>query len=122
MKTEAWLIPAGAKPPELVQKPHKIDFFGRITESDLKKRFVKFLVRLRADPTATGHIIIDGSPTDAAGQAKLIRKIMRVRAFSSYRITIVRGRTDGKPLTELWLIAAGSRTDDIERDENEAQD
>jgi hypothetical protein len=117
-ETTVWLVPEGAEMPASLQKPHKIDSFGRITESDLKKRIGKFLSSLRNEPAAAGHIIIDGTPAYADGHEKLIRKIMRIRAFSFYRITIARGEVSGKPQTEFWLIPAGATSRDIKRDEN----
>ncbi|HLM03231.1 MAG TPA: hypothetical protein VK400_19415, partial [Pyrinomonadaceae bacterium] len=117
VKTEAWLIPPGANPPELIQQPHKIDSFGRIAQSDFKKRFGKFLGRLREEASGTGYIFIDGSPNYAAGQERFIRNRMRLREFSSFRISIVRGDPNGKPRTQLWLIPAGLTADEIERDD-----
>jgi hypothetical protein len=114
-KTEFWLVRAGVMPPTLEWRPHKIDFFGRITRADFKKRFVNYLVRLREQPTNTGYIIIDGSDAYAAAQEKLIREIMRVRRFMPERITIFRGKVGGQPQTQLWLLPAGATADEIER-------
>jgi hypothetical protein len=111
--------PSGAKPPQTPAKPQKIDFFGRITNSDLKKRLERFLAALGVEPNNTGYIIISGSKTYAARREKSIRENMRRResAFAP-GILIERGVVGGKPLTEFWLIPAGSGRDEIKRGEN----
>lgn len=122
MKTEFWIVRPGEVPPRLEWRPHKIDFFGRISRSEFKKRFVNYLVRLRKMPTNTGYIIIDGPDNYAAAQQKLILETMRLRRFVTERIMIIRGSTNGKPQTHLWLLPAGATADEMERFQKEIRE
>lgn len=115
-KTEFWLVRPGVMPPEIEWRPHRIDSFGRITQSDFDKRFANYLSRLRESPTNTGYIIIDGPADYFAEYQKLVLESTRRResAFEP-RLLMVRGKTKGKPETQLWLLPNDPNGNGIER-------
>lgn len=107
IKTEIWLIPAGAQPPKIAPRIHKIDEIGKISKRYFTGRFNRFLERLIADKTATGYIINYGRAAEVSKRERLIRDSVRIRSYDATRIVIVNGGEIRELKTVFWLVPEG---------------
>ena len=61
VKTELWIVPAGAENPGVKDVSNKIDEFGNIANGDLKARLDNFFIELQNRPNKKGYIVITGA-------------------------------------------------------------
>ena len=73
VKTELWIVPAGAENPCIKDVSNKIDEFGNIANGDLKARLDNFFVQLQNRPDKEGFIVNPGPAKTILRREKLIR-------------------------------------------------
>ncbi|MGI9055040.1 MAG: hypothetical protein ACR2F2_04470 [Pyrinomonadaceae bacterium] len=103
IKTEFWIVPAGAETPVIKDVSNKIDEFGTIANGDLKARLDNFFVELQNRPDKKGYILTKGSSKQMLSRERLIRNYIVMRKFDSSRIEFVNDGVSKKLNTELWI-------------------
>ncbi len=104
MKTEFWLVPAGAENPKFEATADKFGEFGKISGGELKMRMDIFFVELNAKKDSQGYIFNYGTPKEIAVREKLIRNTIIFRRLDAARITIVNGGRGNSLNTILWIV------------------
>lgn len=103
IKTELWIVPAGAENPAVEPAANKIDEFGNIANGDLKARLDNFFVELQNRPNKQGSIFIVGPLRKVSRFERLIKNYITLRKFDSSRIKFINGGISKDVKTELWI-------------------
>ena len=103
VKTEFWIVPAGAETPAIKDVSNKIDEFGNIANGELKARLDNFFVELQNRPNKKGYIVITGASKTILSREKLIRNYIFFRKFDASRIEFVKNGYSKEIKTELWI-------------------
>lgn len=67
-----------------------------------------FAVRLQNDPSATGYIIVNGTPRARVGAEWQIKNFIKLRRFDPSRFVFLSGGGDSPAEIELWLVPPGA--------------
>jgi hypothetical protein len=89
-------------------EPILIDEFSSTTYEDILNRLDNLLVRLDADPNATGYIINYGSAKNIKSREKLFKDHFKHRKYDLSRIIFVNGGEEKEIRTRIWIIPAGA--------------
>jgi hypothetical protein len=103
IKTEFWIVPAGAETPVIKDVSNKIDEFGNIANGDLKARLDNFFVELQNRPNKKGYIVTTGASKTILRRERLIRNYISWRKFDSSRIELIKDGFSKEIKTELWI-------------------
>lgn len=103
IKTEFWIVPAGAETPVIKDVSNKIDEFASIPNGDLKARLDNFFVELQNRPDNEGFIVNSGPAKTILRREKLIRNYIFWRKFDSSRIKFINNGFSKEINTELWI-------------------
>ncbi len=104
IKTEFWIVPAGAELPKVEPMPILVDEFGKATNGNVKMRVDAFFVEMNKNPSATAYIITYGTPKQVAKREKQIRDSITFRRYDSTRITFVNGGNLGNGEKTLFFL------------------
>lgn len=102
-RTDFWLIPTGAAPPEIKPEAWIAGEFGRAYKKDAMKTIDGFFAELRNLDNHQAYIISYGTPSEIALRERWIRDSIVFRRFDGPRITLVNGGT-GPVRTVMWLV------------------
>ncbi len=102
IKTEFWIVPAGAENPQPNSTATKFDEFGKAGSGDIKARLDGFLIELQNKPNQQGFIINFGSTTEVAKREKGIKIYLLIRQADLSKVKILKGGADKNIKTELW--------------------
>ena len=106
-KTEFWLVPAGAEPPEIKPEAWIAAEFGRVYKKDAVKKILNFFEGFRKLGNHEAYIINYGTPAQVALRERWIRDNIKFRIFDPWRITLVNGGP-GPVRTVMWLVPPGA--------------
>lgn len=106
-RTDLWIIPAGAAPPEIKPEAWIYGEFGRVYRQDAIKRFERFVEELIERRDHQGSMINYGTPPEIALRERWISDSIRYRGIDPLRLTIVNGGT-GPVRTVMWLVPPGA--------------
>ena len=106
VKTELWIVPAGADNPQPDSTARKFDEYGKIPSGEFKARMDNFYVELGNNPDSKGYILLFGSAQTIAREEKRIRIYLNFRNLDPARITFKNGGSDKSGKTEFWVIKA----------------
>ena len=108
IKTEFWIVPAGAENPQPKSTATKFDEFGNAGSGDIKARLDRFLIELQNNPNQQGFIINSGSTTEVAKREKGIKIYLLIRKADLSKVKILKGGADKNIKTELWTDSENS--------------
>jgi hypothetical protein len=96
-----------------VERPRKIDEYGRIEFNDEKARLDNFAIELQNNPTAQGYIIAYGGRRGRAGEAqaradRAKNYLVNERGIDSSRIVTLDGGYREDFTVELWIVPTGA--------------
>jgi hypothetical protein len=103
VRTEFWIVPAGAETPVIKDVSNKIDEFGNIANGDLKARLDNFFVELQNRSDKEGFIVNSGPAKTILRREKLIRNYIFWRKFDASRIKFINNGFGKEINTELWI-------------------
>jgi len=106
-RTEFWIIPKGAAPPEIEPEAWIAAEFGRVYKRDAVKKISSFFAEIRKLPDHQGYVITYGTPAEIAMREKWITDSISFRTYGSARITLVNGGP-GPVRTVMWLVPPGA--------------
>lgn len=104
IKTEFWVVPAGAESPKLIPSAKVFAEIGVATNQKFKKLMDEFYIALGKEPTATAYIINYGKASEVAKREKQIRNSITLRRFGADRIVIVNGGKSKVLKTVFWIV------------------
>ncbi len=92
-----------------VPQARQTDEFGRRVDDEVKAFVDNFYIQLNADPTASGYIIIYGTPAQIRAQrAQIMRAVNFLRKDAS-RLTFVDGPDNGTGVsTKFYVVPSGA--------------
>ncbi len=107
VKSEFWIVPAGAENPMPVLKAEKFDEFGQISDGDLKARLQNLYVNLSNSPNSRAYIVNYGSAKTIAIQEARFKRIIGINYLNLNLnlVTFKKGVYEKKIRTEIWLIS-----------------
>lgn len=106
-RTEFWIIPAGAAPPDIKPEAWIAAEFGRVYKRDAVKKISSFFAEMRKLTDHQGYVITYGTPAEIAMREKWITGSISFRTYGSARITLVNGGP-GPVRTVMWLVPPGA--------------
>jgi len=92
------------------------DEFGVLSKANLEKRSELYLKDLKAEPTATGYVVIYGKRNDVEKQERILAELMlrELQSYDPQRLVFVRGAGEEKKLrTRLWIVPAGADASEV---------
>lgn len=107
VRTDMWLIPAGAALPELNPEAWIFREIGRAYKAAVTKGMSDLDKEAQQLPDHQSYIINYGTSAQIAQREKWIRDAIVFRRFDSYRITLVNGGP-GPVRTVMWLVPPGA--------------
>lgn len=116
VKTELWLVPAGANPPSLGDggEPQKIveavrfEKLGIHSEKFYQWNFNEFFGKLKKHENLNGYILINADDATYTDFVEKVRKYESFATINSDRIIFVKGKPQTPMSSELWLVPKGS--------------
>ncbi len=108
IKTEIWIVPAGAENPQPESTATKFDEFGKVNSGEIKFRLDGFLIALQNNPNQKGYIVNYGSTTEVAKREKAIKSYLLIRNADLSRVKILKGGSSKTIKTELWTDSENS--------------
>lgn len=103
VKTEFWVVPAGADDPKIESSSKKVDEFGAVAGGELKARLDNYFIQLANDATAKGFIVNSGSTSRITARENQIKTYIALRKFDLSRITLIKDGTGNTIKTEFWI-------------------
>lgn len=103
VKSEFWLVPAGAENPKIESSSRKFDEFGAATIGDVKARIDNLFIELGNNPDAKGYIVNYGTPKQVLARESEIKKSILFRKFDISRVTFIKGGAAKTIKTEFWI-------------------
>lgn len=108
-RTDLWIVPLGAEPPDLDVKAFVAFQFGKISKSRLEKFFGEYFNALLNDENSSGYIVNYGTPTKIAQRERLIVDTIRGIRFDRSRLVFVNGGRSGTGVrTVMWIAPEGA--------------
>ena len=108
--TQVWLVPAGAKLPEIgvttLRAAQSVDEYGAVNPGEMTARMDAFAASLNNDPEARGYIVFyrdRNLPGRAARQAQGMLSYLKFRNIDK-RINVYDGGVRNGPLTQMSII------------------
>jgi hypothetical protein len=108
-QTDFWLIPAGAKPPEIKPEAWIAGEFGLVYKTAADKGIKTFFEVSRKLPDHQAYVVNYGSPAQVAMREKWFTNNLSLRSRPPDRITLVNGGP-GPVRTVMWLVPPGAKT------------
>jgi hypothetical protein len=122
LKTVLWIVPAGAKPPnisigrkpDLPPKATKFDDLGKVSDRYFGESLSKFSAKLSEDKNLRGVIINhigtkeNQETSYASMEEKLRNHPMLKEVILENRITFIEGGIEEYQRTQLWIISEGA--------------
>jgi len=106
-RSEFWLVPAGAAPPEIKPEAWIFKEVGRATKSVLVRSMNAVINEsFKLDGHQT-YIINYGTQAQVAQRERWVRNAISFRRFDASRITLVNGGA-GPVRTVMWLVPPGA--------------
>ncbi len=102
IKTEFWIVPAGAENPNPKSTATKLDEFGKVNSGEMKMRLDGFLIELQNKPDQQAFIINSGSTTETAQREKAIKSYLLIRKADLSKIKFIKISAGKNIKTELW--------------------
>jgi len=102
IKSEFWMVPAGAENPNPKSTATKLDEFGKINSGEMKMRLDGFLIELQNKPDHQAFIITSGSTTEIAKREKAVKNYLLIRKADLSKITFLNIGAGKIIKTELW--------------------
>lgn len=106
-RTEFWVIPSGAAPPEIKPEAWIHGEFGRVYRTQGMMQLSAFFKELSKLGTAQAYIINYGTPQQIKIREKWILDSFSFRGVDRPRITVVNGGP-GPVRTVMWLVPHGA--------------
>ncbi len=103
VKSEFWLVPAGAENPKLEPTAKLIPESGRATMGETKAVIDSVYIELNKYLDYKGYIIISGFTAEVSAREKLIRKAIYSRKHDLTRVKFIKNITKTKIKTEFWM-------------------
>ncbi len=103
VKSEFWLVPAGAENPKLEPTAKLIAESGRATMGETKAVIDSVYIELNKYLDYKGYIIISGFTAEVSAREKLIRKAIYSRKHDLTRVKFIKNITKTKIKTEFWM-------------------
>jgi hypothetical protein len=108
-RTDLWVVPVGAEPPELDVKAYVAFKFGKIGKTRLKEVMFEFDAALSVDENSSGYIVNYGTSKQIAQRERLIANSIRFRRYDPARIVMVSGgSSDNGVRTVMWIVPEGA--------------
>jgi hypothetical protein len=118
IKTELWVVPAGAKPPEVKGKKTneqeetpatvKLQEFQKLTNGYVKIKIHRFFKELNKKPKTQGYIINYGTAKEIAKRNAQIKDAIGFFKYDSSRVTLVKGGNRKVIKTQFWIVPEGA--------------
>ena len=86
MKTECWIVPAGAENPKPESTAKKLTEFGKATSGEIKRDLDFFYIELNSNPDYQGYIVNFGSTKAVTAREKEIIRFATFRKYDLSRI------------------------------------
>ncbi|HEX6279503.1 MAG TPA: hypothetical protein VFZ49_05745 [Pyrinomonadaceae bacterium] len=106
-RTDMWLVPKGAAPPEIKPEAWIASEFGRVYKKDAVKKIEAYFKELWKLDDHQGYIINYGTPAQIALRELWIRDTITFRGFDPLRLTLVNGGP-GPQRTVMWFVPPGA--------------
>jgi hypothetical protein len=103
VKSEFWLIPAGADNPKIESSSKLFDEFEKVTIGDIKARIDNLFIELANNPDAKVYIVNYGTAGQILAREKLIRQNIAFLRKEISRVTFVKGGAAKTIRTEFWI-------------------
>lgn len=121
LKTEFWIVPPGADPPNVINNeesdllPKATNFaaFGNVTSGDIKALIDGFFLELQNDSTAQGYIVNSGINKEVLRRERFLRNYFAMRRYDLSRISFITKVNTGEIKTELWIVPTGAALPDL---------
>ena len=111
LRTDLWVVPAGAADPRIEPEAFVAAEFGRVTRNRARAVISNYFVELNKVPDHQGYIIIYGTEAQMNMQEKWVLSdpYQQRRIHDQSRITIVRGGKRKSGIgTVMWLVPPGA--------------
>jgi len=111
VKTEFWLVPAGAEKPQPASKAEKLDEFGKINDEVLSLKLDNFYISLANDPNVLGVILNFGSAKVISVRERRIKNYLLMRKLDLSRITFKKAGYSDVGRTAFWIIRPDNKNE-----------
>jgi hypothetical protein len=104
LKTEFWVVPAGAENPQPKSSAEKIDEFEKATIGDIKARIDNLFIELSNKPGSQCFILNYGLKNTLLARETQIKKVIAFRKLDLSKVTFKSAGSSKIVKTELWII------------------
>ena len=116
VKTEFWLVPAGANPPspfsetkpQNITEAFRFEKLGIHSERFYQWIFDEFFGVLKNRENLNAYILINANDSDYAAFEAKIRKYESFAKINSERIFFIKGKPQSPMTSELWFVPKGA--------------
>ena len=107
IKTQFWLVPAGAEDPKLEPTARKFDNFEEVAPGDIKARMDGFFTEINNSPNAKGYLINYGTNKKNVEREQYIKTYIKNRRFDASKIDFAKSVNKSGIKTVLWIVPEG---------------
>ncbi len=111
VKTEFWLVPAGAENPQPASKAEKFDEFGKINDEVLSLKLDIFFISIANDPNALGYILNFGTEKVISARERRIKNYLLMRKLDLSRIIFKKAGYSDVGRTSFWIIRPDNKNE-----------
>lgn len=103
VKTEFWLVPAGAVSPKIAPTAKKVVEFGNAIIEEIESAVDMLFIELKNNLDYKSYIVISGSTADISYREKQIRKTINFLRYDLTKVKFIKNITKTKIKTEFWI-------------------
>lgn len=110
VKSEFWLVPAGAENPKPDERAVLFDEFSPLSHERASAGIGTFFAKLKENPNSRGIIVNYGSPRMIAISERNLKTVISNLKIDSGKITFKVGGVEKTYKTELWIVPAEEKS------------
>ena len=103
VKSEFWVVPAGAENPNIESGSKKVDEFGIVPDGFFKASINSLIIELNDNPNSKGYIVNYGTAKQILAREKQIKQRILFLKTDISRISFIKSVMGTKIKTEFWL-------------------